>query len=65
MDGGKKVWVPDNEQGFRLGEIVDIGSDSITVQVDEPNAKVHECQHYVCIILLSTCLWRFFFDLHY
>lgn len=39
MDGGKKVWVPDNEQGFRLGEIVDIGSDSITVQVDEPNAK--------------------------
>lgn len=56
MDGGKKVWVPDNEQGFRLGEIVDIGSDSITVQVDEPNAKVHESQHYVCIILLSTCL---------
>lgn len=39
MDGGKKVWVPDNEQGFRLGEIVDIGSNSITVQVDEPNAK--------------------------
>lgn len=56
MDGGKKVWVPDNEQGFRLGEIVDIGSDSITVQVDEPNGKVRQCQQLCfCIILVSTC----------
>lgn len=40
MDGGKKVWVPDNEHGFRLGEIVDLGSDTITVEVDGPNGKV-------------------------
>lgn len=40
MDGGKKVWVPDNEHGFRLGEIVDLGSDTITVEVDGPKGKV-------------------------
>lgn len=40
MDGGKKVWVPDNEHGFRLGEIVDLGSDTISVQVDGPNGKL-------------------------
>lgn len=34
------MWVPDNEHGFHLGEIVDIGSDSITVQVDGPSGKV-------------------------
>ena len=32
MDGGKQVWVPDNEHGFRLGTIVDIGSETITIQ---------------------------------
>lgn len=40
MDGGKKVWVPDNEHGFRLGEIVDLGSDTITVEVDGAKGKV-------------------------
>ncbi|XP_029649118.1 unconventional myosin-VI isoform X3 [Octopus sinensis] len=32
MDGGKKVWVPHHMDGFKLGRIVDIGSDSITVE---------------------------------
>ena len=32
MDGGKKVWVPHHTDGFKLGRIVDIGSDSITVE---------------------------------
>ena len=40
MDGGRKVWVPDNEHGFRLGEIVDLGSDTITVEVDGSKGKV-------------------------
>lgn len=40
MDGGKKVWVPDNEHGFCLGEIVDLGSDTITVEIDGPKGKV-------------------------
>ncbi|GAB1606978.1 unconventional myosin-VI-like isoform X2 [Argonauta hians] len=32
MDGGKKVWVPHHTDGFKLGRIVDIGTDSITVE---------------------------------
>ena len=54
MDGGKKVWVPDNEHGFRLGEIVDLGSDTITVEVEGPKGKV-------CIDVYETthCFARF------
>ena len=32
MDGGKKVWVPHPTEGFKLGRIVDIGSDDITIE---------------------------------
>ena len=32
MDGGKKVWVPHPIEGFKLGRIVDIGSDLITIE---------------------------------
>ena len=32
MDGGKKVWVPHPIEGFKLGRIVDIGTDTITVE---------------------------------
>ena len=32
MDGGKKVWVPHATEGFKLGRIVDIGSDDITIE---------------------------------
>lgn len=52
MDGGKKVWVPDNEHGFRLGEIVDLGSDTITVEVDNSKGKVCE------ILLFCTVHWE-------
>lgn len=40
MDGGKKVWVSDNNDGFKLGRIVDIGSDTITVETIEQPKKV-------------------------
>ena len=33
MDKERPVWVPDNKHGFSLGKIVDIGSDSITVEL--------------------------------
>ena len=33
MNKERPVWVPDNEHGFRLGKIVDIGSDTITVEL--------------------------------
>lgn len=52
MDGGKKVWVPDNEHGFRLGEIVDLGSDTITVEVDGLKGEVRY-RATVSIILFS------------
>ncbi|XP_060551449.1 unconventional myosin-VI-like, partial [Ruditapes philippinarum] len=32
MDGGKKVWVPHATDGFKLGRIVDIGQEFITVE---------------------------------
>ena len=32
MDGGKKVWVPHAADGFKLGRIVDIGAEAISVE---------------------------------
>ena len=57
MDGGKKVWVPDNEHGFRLGEIVDLGSDTITVEVDGPKGKVRSCDSFHNFVF--DCMVRF------
>ena len=31
MDGGKKVWAPHPEEGYQLGIIVDVGSDTLSV----------------------------------
>lgn len=42
MDGGKKVWVPHPTEGFKLGRIVDIGSDDITIEpFDAPGTAIH------------------------
>ena len=43
MDFGGKVWVPDNEHGFLLGTIVDIATDTITVEIDGQKGKVCTC----------------------
>ncbi|XP_052809072.1 unconventional myosin-VI-like isoform X2 [Mya arenaria] len=41
MDGGKKVWVPHATDGFKLGRIVDIGSEFITVEpFDAPGSTL-------------------------
>jgi myosin-6 len=47
-DSVKKVWVPDADQGFRLGKIVDIGTDTITVDpFDAPGrVSIRELQSY-------------------
>lgn len=33
MDDGKKVWVPHQVDGFKLGKIVDIANDGVVVEV--------------------------------
>lgn len=41
MDGGKKVWVPHPVEGFKLGRIVDIGSEFITIEpFDAPGTTI-------------------------
>ncbi|KAL4232927.1 Unconventional myosin-VI [Mactra antiquata] len=41
MDGGKKVWVAHPTEGFKLGRIVDIGSEFITIEpFDAPGTTV-------------------------
>ncbi len=32
MDQGRKVWAPDLNEGFQIGEICDFGTDTISVQ---------------------------------
>lgn len=42
MDGGKKVWVPHPTDGFKLGRIVDIATDSISVEpFDAPGTTIN------------------------
>jgi hypothetical protein len=55
MDGGRKVWVPDNEHGYRLGTILDLGADEITVELDGLKGKVG-------VYLTSNKLLQNFFD---
>lgn len=38
MDDGRKVWVPHPIDGYKLGRIVDIGAEGVTVEVgDKPS----------------------------
>ncbi|XP_078700157.1 unconventional myosin-VI-like isoform X6 [Branchiostoma floridae x Branchiostoma belcheri] len=41
LDGGNKVWAPHSHEGFVLGTIVDMGSDTLTIEpfTKERNAK--------------------------
>ncbi|GFS27455.1 unconventional myosin-VI-like [Elysia marginata] len=42
MDGGKRVWVPHPTDGFKLGRIVDIGSDTISIEpFDAPGTTIN------------------------
>jgi hypothetical protein len=33
LNGNKPIWARDNEHGFVLGKISDIGSDNVTIQL--------------------------------
>lgn len=35
LNGNKPIWVRDSEHGFLLGKISDIGSDNVTVQLND------------------------------
>ncbi|KAG8337723.1 Unconventional myosin-VI [Homalodisca vitripennis] len=39
----QRVWVPDPEEGFVLGRIVDIGLDEVTVQPNEGRKHKQTC----------------------
>ena len=52
MDGGKKVWVPHPVEGFKLGRIVDIGSEFITIEPFDAPGTVSN---------IFIWLWRGFF----
>lgn len=73
MDGGKKVWVFDNEYGFCLGEIVDLGLDMISVEVDGVKGKVWIVgivimYYFVCFVknyVFCLKLWREIYNLNF
>ncbi|KAI0211433.1 Unconventional myosin-VI [Lamellibrachia satsuma] len=51
MDGDKQVWVPHPTEGFVLGRIIDIGSDTITVDakgqsISASYDRVFPCEEY-------------------
>lgn len=42
MEDGKPVWAPHPTDGFQLGTIVDIGTDSLTIEPLKQRGKVSE-----------------------
>jgi myosin-6 len=40
FEGNRKYWVPDAEHGFRLGRLVDIGADTLTIEPFDSPGKV-------------------------
>lgn len=40
MDGGQRVWAPHPSEGYQLGTIVDVGTDTLTVEPLEPAGQV-------------------------
>ncbi|MEQ2166378.1 hypothetical protein GOODEAATRI_027377 [Goodea atripinnis] len=40
MEDGKPVWAPHPTDGFQLGTIVDIGADSLTIELLKQKGKV-------------------------
>ena len=40
IDGHKKYWVPDAEHGFKLGRLVDIAIDWLTIEPFDTPGKV-------------------------
>lgn len=59
MEGeGKKLWVADPDHGFRLGKLVDIGAETLTIEpFDSPGrVKNENLNHLISTILLINLL---------
>ena len=44
---GKKFWVTDTEHGFKLGRLVDIGADSLTIEPFDSPGKVQNFYDFI------------------
>ena len=51
MDGGQRVWAPHPVEGYQLGEIVDVGADTLTVEPLNKSEQV--CCVQACISIVA------------
>ena len=54
LNDNKPIWVRDNEHGFLLGKITDIGSDAYTIQLSDQrkvNENVVKIKHQISFFL--------------
>lgn len=54
LSDNKRVWAPDGREGFRLGKVVDIGSETISVELFEPKGKVGVLQVSVKLLFVLS-----------
>ena len=54
VSDNKRVWAPDGREGFRLGKVVDIGSETISVELFEPKGKVGVLQVSVKLLFVLS-----------
>ena len=54
MNGGKidRVWVPDPVDGYRLGVVVDVGAESLTIKLQDSPQGVGLGGRFVYCLLL-------------
>jgi hypothetical protein len=66
MDGGKKVWAPHPIDGYKLGHILDIGPDGVTVEpFDSPRqVSISFIYHSLYSIIFQFVYKIFFFIIH-
>ena len=58
MEDGKPVWAPHPTDGFQMGNIVDIGPDSLTIEPLDQKGKVSFSEKFQNMISLyiGVCL---------
>lgn len=53
MEDGKPVWAPHPTDGFQMGNIVDIGPDSLTIEPLNQKGKVSFSERFQNLISFS------------